>query len=111
MTHDNETYQNASSPALAIGVGMVAGALVGAALALLFAPKSGAALRRDIVRRTREARDEAAEQVERVRERAGELADRGRGVAERAQDAVTAGLHEVRRRTDAALDAVEKANA
>jgi gas vesicle protein len=111
MTRDNETYQNASSPALAVGVGIVAGALVGAALALLFAPKSGAALRRDIARRAREARDEAADQVERVGELAGELADRGRGVAERAQNAVAAGLHGVRRRTDAALDAVEKANA
>jgi gas vesicle protein len=111
MSQDHETDRKASNTVLAIGVGMVAGALVGAALGLLLAPKSGAALRRDIARRARKVQDEASDHVERVGEIAGELADRGRDIAKRAQNAVEAGLHEVRRRTDAAIDAVDKAKA
>ena len=111
MSRDNEIDRNASNPALAIGVGIVAGALVGAAVALLCAPKSGAALRRDIARRAREAQDSAADQVERFGEMAGELADRGREAAKRAQNAVAAGVQEVRRRTDAVIDGLGKADA
>ena len=43
------------------GLGLLAGAAIGIGLGLLFAPKEGAALRRDISRRAREWQDEAAD--------------------------------------------------
>lgn len=94
MSRDTEIDRNASSPALAVGVGLVAGALVGAAIGLLFAPKSGAALRRDIARRAREVQDGAADQFERFGEMADDFADRGRKAARRAREVVATGIDE-----------------
>ena len=45
-----------------LGIGLLAGAAIGIGLGLLFAPKEGAALRRDIARRARELQDEAIDQ-------------------------------------------------
>ena len=64
------------------GLGLLAGAAIGIGLGLLFAPKDGASLRRDLARRARELQDEAKEQVERARGAADDLAARGRDVAE-----------------------------
>jgi gas vesicle protein len=93
----DDRYINASTSGSAFGLGLVAGAAIGVGLGLLFAPKSGAALRRDITRRAREFQDEASDQYERVTEAANAVADRGRDVAERAKSAVATGLREARR--------------
>lgn len=47
-----------------------AGLMAGAALALVFAPKSGRDMRDDLGSRLRSARDRASESVERVRDQA-----------------------------------------
>lgn len=64
--------------------GLICGAAVGAALALLFAPKPGSATRRDLAksadklrRRGRELYDSAAETAADVSDGVRDLADRG----------------------------------
>ena len=109
MAREYEVDRYTSSQLLALGTGVVVGALIGAGLALLFAPKSGAALRRDIARRTRHLHEDAAAPFEHLGELAGDVADRGRDVTRRARHAVTTGVHELRRRADAAIDRIEEA--
>ena len=92
-----------------LGIGLLAGAAIGIGLGLLFAPKEGAALRRDIARRARELQDEAIDQFEHAREAADKLAARGKDVADRARAAVTTGLNEARRQATAAADDGQRA--
>jgi gas vesicle protein len=105
MTTDRYTIGPAAG--FAFGLGLVAGAAIGAGLGLLFAPRSGAALRRGIGRRARALQDDASEQYERVTEAANDLADRGRDAAQRAKTAVATGLREARRY---AADAADELN-
>jgi gas vesicle protein len=108
MADDRNTTAPASG--VAFGLGLVAGAAIGVGLGLLFAPKSGAALRRDLARRARDLQDDASEQYERVTEAAGELADRGRDVAQRAKTAVATGIREARRYAVDVADAADGLN-
>ena len=64
------------------GIGLVAGALFGAAVGLLLAPKSGAELRGDLNARAREAGDRLKEQVRQAEDAAAAWAERGREVYE-----------------------------
>lgn len=66
---------------LLIGLG------AGAALALLFAPKSGKMLRRDIRRRYDDAVDTLEDWKDDVKERAEDVLDRGAEMAEELRDA------------------------
>ena len=95
MTNNNDGGARGSGQAF--GFGLVAGAIIGVGLGLLFAPKSGASLRRDIARRTRDVRDDANEQYDRAAEAAHDLAERGHEVAQRARTAVATGIREARR--------------
>src|SRR5690242_1578442 len=81
----------------AFAAGLIAGAAIGVGLGLLFAPKSGAALRRDVARRARDLQDAASDQYERASDTAGEWASRGRDAADRAKSAVATGIREARR--------------
>jgi gas vesicle protein len=90
---------------LSVGLALVAGAAIDVGLGLLFAPKSGAALRRDIARRAREIQDGAADQYERAAEAAHDLAGRGRETAQRARAAVATGIREARRYANDVADA------
>ena len=92
---------------IAFGIGLLAGIVIGAGFGVLFAPKDGAALRRDISRRARDLQDEAAEHFERATDAAGDLADRGRDVAQRARTAVATGVREARRHASNIGDAVD----
>ena len=96
MANDRDTTTGTAS-GLSFGLGLLAGAAIGVGLGLLFAPRTGAALRRDIARRARHLQDEAAGGYERVAEAAGDLADRGRDAAQRARTAVATGIREARR--------------
>lgn len=82
---------------IGFGLGLLAGAAIGIGLGLLFAPKEGAALRRDLAKRARDLQDEASQQFERAREAADDLTARGKDVAERARTAVATGIREARR--------------
>jgi gas vesicle protein len=97
MAQNPESDLSNGPSGLAFGLGLLAGAAIGIGLGLLFAPKEGAALRRDVARRARDLRNEAGERIERVTEAADGLVDRGRDVAERARSAVNTGILEARR--------------
>jgi gas vesicle protein len=103
MADDRSTTTPGSG--VAFGLGLVAGAALGVGLGLLFAPRSGASLRRDLVRRARDLKDDASEHYERVTETASDLADRGRSVAQRAKTAVATGIREARRSTSDVAEA------
>ena len=81
----------------AFALGLLAGAAIGVGLGLLFAPKEGAALRRDIAKRARDLGEDAGQQIDRVTEAADELVERGRDVAQRTRRAVSTGIREARR--------------
>jgi len=97
MARDQEFYRSNGTPGVAFGLGLLAGAAIGIGLGLLFAPKEGTALRRDLAKRARDLRDEAGERLEHVTEAADGLVDRGRDVAQRARSAVETGMREARR--------------
>lgn len=76
---------------------LIGGGIIGAGLALLFAPQSGKTTRRDIERYAKKSRRKAEEMVddfsasisdmvEKVGEKACEIIDRGKDVAEEAKD-------------------------
>lgn len=74
----------------------VAGAAVGAAVALLYAPKSGKETRRAIGRATREGREAVEAGAEDLMDRGKDLYDRGRKIAEEAADLFERGRKLVR---------------
>jgi gas vesicle protein len=78
-------------------MGLAAGAVLGAALGVLFAPKSGAALRRQLSRQAGDLTDRASDGVRRASQTAGEWADRGRQLYDQTRDAVASGAEEVQR--------------
>jgi gas vesicle protein len=67
-------------------VWFVAGAAIGATIALLFAPQSGTETRRVIRRKAREGRDIISEHGHDLAERGRELFDRGRKIADEAAE-------------------------
>jgi gas vesicle protein len=67
-------------------VWFLAGASLGAAIALLYAPQSGEETRRIIGRKTEESRETLAESSRELMERGRELYEKGRRLAEDAAD-------------------------
>jgi gas vesicle protein len=88
----------------------LAGAVVGGALALLFAPQSGDATRRMIKRKARDLRDLAEDGLEELGDRFEEGKERVRGEADRVKDAVRDRVDDVRERATDARDAVRGAS-
>jgi gas vesicle protein len=91
---------------------LLAGALVGAGVALLLAPQSGRATRSDIARHARRTRRKAgrtveelagnvAELVDRIGEKSGEILDRGRELSHDARKELLAALEAGRDRLEA----------
>jgi gas vesicle protein len=103
MNHERTERDTAIAASSGFAIGMLCGAAVGAAVALLIAPRAGAELRgqvsdsanrlgqraRDTYGRVKETYDRASETVSEVTSRATDLAD---GLAECAGD-LTAKLH------------------
>jgi gas vesicle protein len=77
-------------------VAFVAGAAVGAAVALLFAPASGDETRQYLGQRAREGRERAAEAARQGRERAAEATRQGREVLNRQREHVTTAFERAR---------------
>ncbi len=63
-------------------VGFIAGSVVGAVLALLYAPKSGRELRRDIKEKSSEMLDNADEYIARERTKAVDIMNEGKRKSE-----------------------------
>ncbi len=63
-------------------IGFLAGSVVGAVVALLYAPKSGKELRQDIKRKTNEMVEEASEYVEAAKNKAVEIINEGKQKSE-----------------------------
>lgn len=98
---------------------VLAGAVLGAGVALLLAPQSGKETRRDITKYARKARrkvegvaGEVAETVsdfaEAVEEKAEELLDRGKDLAKESREAVLAALEEGQERIGRQRDRLAK---
>jgi gas vesicle protein len=78
-------------------IGLIAGTAIGAGLGLLFAPKSGAALRDQLSERAGDLADAASDVYQTAAERASELADRGREVVDRTRDVMARTADEAER--------------
>ena len=89
------------SSAGGILLAFIAGAAVGAAVALLFAPASGEETREYLGQRAREGRDRATEAAREGRERAADAARQGREVLNRQRDSIASAFDRVRERAAA----------
>ncbi len=88
----------------------LAGAALGGALALLFAPHSGEHTRRLIKRKARDLRDLAEDGLDELGDRFEEGKDRVRDEAERVKEALHDRVSDVRERASDARDAVRGAS-
>ncbi|MEP6961906.1 MAG: YtxH domain-containing protein [Acidobacteriota bacterium] len=78
-------------------VWFVAGASIGATLAILFAPQSGEETRRLLGEQARKSRDKVADASREAFEKGRGLYEQGREMAEEAADAVERGIGRARR--------------
>ena len=104
---NDERYDSGGGSRAAIA--FLAGLAVGAGVALLFAPKSGAETRADLARQARKARRAAGHLAVNVREKAMEAYDTTRTEARRrmgeARKGVASALGDVKARVDAGREA------
>ena len=77
-------------------MGLLAGAVLGAGLGMLLAPKSGSDLRGQLGEQAKHFGDRASEQYRRASETAGNWAERGRDMVQQARSAVQRGVEETR---------------
>ncbi|NWF91010.1 MAG: YtxH domain-containing protein [Ignavibacteriaceae bacterium] len=82
-------------------VGFLAGGIVGAVIALLYAPKSGKELRKDIKDKTNEWKDEAEKYISEAKDKAKELINEGKQKSDRI-------IFEAKAKTDEILKDAEK---
>jgi gas vesicle protein len=86
------------SSAGSILLAFIAGAAVGAAVALLFAPASGEETREYLGQRARDGRDRAGDVARQGREMASEAARQGREMLNRQRDSIAGAFERVRER-------------
>ena len=102
-------------------VGLLAGAVIGAGIAMLFAPKPGREFRRDLGEQAdkfatdasktyRRASDGAAEWARKASDAAGDVAERGKEFYNQAREAVAKGADEAQRYRQEASAAVGSIN-
>lgn len=85
--------------------GLLIGAALGAGLALLFAPKSGAALRSDIADAAADARNKVAEGYDDISHRTSERVEQTRDAMRTWVEHTKTALEETRHRLDEAVEA------
>lgn len=81
-------YHTERAAGVGFAAGVLTGAVMGAALGLLLAPRSGVALRRNINRSVGSLRDAVAGRYRELADRAGVELDNMQGTIERATEAV-----------------------
>jgi gas vesicle protein len=109
MTNRAENYMGRESDhGGGFVVGLIAGAIVGAGLGMLFAPKTGAELRGQLSDSADEFAAIASRQYRRAASTANDLMERGRGAYDTAREAVSNGAAEAQRYArDTASDVAE----
>jgi gas vesicle protein len=88
--YDNEEHGNGFM------MGLLTGAVLGAGIGMLLAPKAGNELRGAIGEQARNLGNKASEQYRRASETAGGWADRGREFVDKAREAVQRGAEDAR---------------
>jgi gas vesicle protein len=84
--HDHEELEEGGEDSSNLVAWFITGALVGASLAVLFAPKSGKHARQFIAAKTQQGKDAVTESGKDIAETSREMFDRGRKVVEDAAD-------------------------
>jgi len=91
MSHDDVHGRNGGATFL---IGFIAGSMLGAGLALLFAPKAGDETRREVAERAQRVREKAREGLGTASDRVTHFAERGKAMvqtaAEKAREAAQA---------------------
>jgi gas vesicle protein len=91
MSHDDANGRNSGATFL---IGFIAGSMLGAGLALLFAPKPGDETRREVAERAQRATDKARAGLGTASDRVAQFAERGKAMyetaAEKAREAAKA---------------------
>ena len=95
-------------------MGLLAGAVIGAGIGMLFTTKAGADLRNQLAEQAAGLADQASKSVKKVTDTAGEWAERGRDAYGKAKDAASKGADEaqayVRDVSNSAAKTVETAS-
>jgi len=108
MSHDDENGRNGGATFL---IGFIAGSMLGAGLALLFAPKPGDETRRDVAERAQRVSDKARAGLGTASDRVAQFAERGKAMyetaAEKAREAANA-VREGRDPSAAIADAADE---
>ena len=87
-------------------VGVLTGAAVGVGIGLLFAPRTGAQMRKDVGNQLTHAKDSCATGYHKAKDVAGEWAERGRRAYGTTREKVVHGAHETRLYVREVSDAV-----
>jgi gas vesicle protein len=117
MADGYDRFENEGSGGGSFVMGLLTGTVLGAGLGMLFAPKSGSALRSQLSEQAgnlantasegyRKAAENAGQWAQTGKEAAGELAERGKDVYDKARDAVNRGTEEAQRYVRDAASAV-----
>jgi len=108
MSHDDENGRNGGATFL---IGFIAGSMLGAGLALLFAPKPGDETRREVAERAQRVSDKARAGLGTASDRVAQFAERGKAMyetaAEKAREAAKA-VREGRDPSAAIADAADE---
>lgn len=97
--HHDDTSRNGGATFL---IGFIAGSMLGAGLALLFAPKPGDETRRDVAERAQRVREKAREGYDVASERVTQFAERGKAMYQTAADKAREAAQAVREGRDPA---------
>lgn len=96
MADSFDRYDNDAAQGGGFMMGLVTGAVLGAGLGMLLAPKAGNELRGALGEQARNLGNKASEQYKRASESASGWAERGREFVDRAKDAAQRGVEEAR---------------
>ena len=85
MSHDDANGRNSGATFL---IGFIAGSMLGAGLALLFAPKPGDETRREVAERAQRVKDKAREGLGSASDRVAQFTERGKAIYQTAAEKV-----------------------
>jgi gas vesicle protein len=102
MSHDDANGRNSGSTFL---IGFIAGSMLGAGLALLFAPRPGDETRREVAERAQRVRDKARDGLGSASDRVAHFAERGKAMYQTAAEKAREAAQAVREGRDPAIAA------